>query len=116
MIRNTTKYMNRFVLIIVLLVGIHFTCLAAPFVLVEQGASDYRIYSSPSASAPEMYAAKVLQDYVARISALYAAHRSEPTCGRKNRLCRFCRCSRNCSGRCGTRYFWQGRIYHTAIG
>lgn len=36
--------------------------------LVEQGKSDYRIYSSPSATKAEQYAASVLQDYVARIS------------------------------------------------
>ena len=48
--------------------GLHAACLAEPVTLVEQGVSDYRIYSSPSAAAPEVYAAEVLQDYVARMS------------------------------------------------
>ena len=39
---------------------------AAP--LVEQGMSDYRIFSSPVATKTEQYAASVLQDYIARIS------------------------------------------------
>lgn len=55
------------------LYGLMLSCLLAaasvPAVpLVEQGKSDYHIYSSPSATAAEQYAASVLQDYVARIS------------------------------------------------
>lgn len=68
MIPNSTKRVNRCVLLIAFVVGLHLACLAAPAELVEQGVSDYRIYSSPSALAPEAYAAEVLQDYLARIS------------------------------------------------
>lgn len=43
-------------------------CLTASAQIVENGASDYQILSSPSATKTEQYAAEVLQDYLARIS------------------------------------------------
>lgn len=54
------------IVLFVVLSGLTASATARP--LVEQGKSDYRIYSSPSATAAEQYAASVLQDYVARIS------------------------------------------------
>jgi hypothetical protein len=68
MMQNTTKRFNRCVRLTALVVGVQFVCLAAPVQLVEQGVSEYRIYSSPAASPPEVHAAEVLQDYVARMS------------------------------------------------
>lgn len=65
---NPIKRARLGVLSAVFVFGLHAACLAEPVTLVEQGVSDYRIYSSPSAAAPEVYAAEVLQDYVARMS------------------------------------------------
>ena len=46
----------------------YLVCLTASAQLVEEGTSDYRIYSSPAATKTEQYAAQELQDYVERIS------------------------------------------------
>ncbi|MCB9782733.1 MAG: DUF4838 domain-containing protein [Candidatus Omnitrophica bacterium] len=62
------KRANRFFLSIGLMVSLPFLCFAAPLTIVDQGVSDYRIYSSPSALPSEAYAAEMLQDYLARIS------------------------------------------------
>ena len=57
---NPIKRARLGVLSAVFVFGLHAACLAEPVTLVEQGVSDYRIYSSPSAAAPEVYAAEVL--------------------------------------------------------
>lgn len=60
------QYRNIYVMAV--LAGTFLYGLGASAQLVVQGASDYRIYSSPSATPSEVYAAGVLQEYVSRIS------------------------------------------------
>ena len=67
MIRNT-RQMKWCVVLAALAAGLQGTCFAAPLSIVEHGASDYLIYASPASAAPEVYAAELLQDYVARMS------------------------------------------------
>lgn len=67
MIQNT-RQMRRCVVLAAFMAGVQIACFAAPLSSVENGASDYLIYASPASAAPEVYAAEVLQDYVARMS------------------------------------------------
>lgn len=62
------KLQRRHIAALVALVSLSLPGLAMGMTLVTEGASDYRIYTAPSAAAPEEYAATVLQDYVTRIS------------------------------------------------
>ena len=113
---NPTKRVNQSLLLTAFVLSFHLACHGAPVRLVDQGVSDYRIYSSPSALASELYAAEVLQDYLARISGCTLPIVHEASADGKLVYVGFADVPTSVLGDVNPETFGRGRVRHTAIG